>query len=402
MSTAPQQPQTALTDDHQELLELEETAQLFRAHTSPIFHHVLRRRLGLHDPQENRSSLDTCKLPSRSGENPPTEEEFISLLEYDIRENLDRGEERVQKALELVAQGEPGHARRLLTCRKKSVEARCPTMAGGCGETSFVPVHCDSRLCPVCQKRRMGQYIDQYRGVVEDWSDPALVTLTIENVTDAVRGKERLRDAFGRLRQRVIPARGEGWTWKRDGGEPQAEYWKQRLLQRGHHDLARRLQKRYVDEDRGIPFKEIVDGGLYAFDIVKKGDGTYNVHLHTVANIPYLPQRALSSVWEDLTGAPVVDVRRVHDDGGGLAEVIGYAVKPPQFDDVEEEVGMVTELKGSCMVQCFGSLYGETPSIAPCPKCPKCGTRPSWWEWGAFVDMEPDPITSDGGGKDPP
>ena len=82
-------------------------------------------------------------------------------------------------------------------------------------------------------------------------------------------------------------------------------------------------------------------------------------------------QAALSSVCEDLTGAPVVDVRRIEehrdlDAESALAEVIGYVSKPPKFESVAEEVEYLTALKGSQLVQPFGSLHGNTPRITGC------------------------------------
>ncbi|MDN4015316.1 hypothetical protein QX233_22970, partial [Chryseobacterium gambrini] len=81
-----------------------------------------------------------------------------------------------------------------------------------------------------------------------------------------------------------------------------------------------------------------------------------------------IPQAALSSVWEDLTGAPVLDVRRIEERGdldteSALAEVIGYVTKPPEFESVADEVEYLTALKGSRLVQPFGSLHGNTPRI---------------------------------------
>ncbi|MDN4015172.1 hypothetical protein QX233_22250, partial [Chryseobacterium gambrini] len=114
----------------------------------------------------------------------------------------------------------------------------------------------------------MGKAIEKYRLPVESFDYPALLTLTMENVSDPETGKEAIQGAFGRLRRRVIHASGsvelpdgEGgtnivrWVWKMgdDGGEPADFYWKSALCAAGEHDLARRLQKQYVDQGKGIP-----------------------------------------------------------------------------------------------------------------------------------------------------
>ena len=50
-------------------------------------------------------------------------------------------------------------------------------------------------------------------------------------------------------------------------------------------------------------------------------------HAHLLARTSYLPQRALSRHWRDLTGAPVVDIRRVTDARGATSYVAKYLTK---------------------------------------------------------------------------
>ena len=86
-------------------------------------------------------------------------------------------------------------------------------------------------------------------------------------------------------------------------------------------------------------------------------------------------------MWEDLTGAPVLDVRRIEERGdldaeSALSEVIGYVTKPPEFESVAEEVEDLTALKGSRLVQPFGSLHGNTPRIHGLLRCSTCECAP--------------------------
>lgn len=50
-------------------------------------------------------------------------------------------------------------------------------------------------------------------------------------------------------------------------------------------------------------------------------------HAHLLARTSYLPQRALSRHWRELTGAPVVDIRRVTSARGATAYVAKYLTK---------------------------------------------------------------------------
>lgn len=342
--------QSLLDAEHTERREKVDLAELFRAHRSTAYHNLVLLQTGLgHDPDErvNRRdgwpesppSLDTCEQLSRQDQNPTTPEEFAqqelaSQAAEALRASISRSRRRQKIVTELILAGEVAHAERVARCMTQSVQLECPVMAGGCGcDDNYTPITCDSRLCAPCMNRAMGRNIDKYLGRVEAMDNPTLLTLTIENVDDLKAGKEEVQDAFGRLRQRTIPTSGEQgekrWVWKTgdDGGEPADHYWKSALCGTGAFEVARRVQDRYVDEGRQIPWKELVDGGVYGIDIKQQEDRTYNVHIHAICEMPYIPQAALSSVWEDLTGAPVVDVRRIDERGdfdseSALAEVI--------------------------------------------------------------------------------
>jgi hypothetical protein len=313
---------------------------------------------------------------------------------------LGRGDRRQRLVVELIEAGEVSHALRLATCGRRSVQLRCPDgLAGGCGhEENYVPINCDSRLCPDCGKRRQGQVAGQYREVLEGWRHPTMLRLSLPervDVEDLEGAVDALRGAFGRLRRRVIPTsgrhQGKRWVWSSDGGAPADHNWKAALLAAGRHDLARRWQKRYVEQGRGIPMDELLRAGLYGIDAKQGADGTVNVHVHVLADVPYIPQAALASVWDDLTGAPVVDVRRVEERGSAdresaLMETVGYAAKPPEYETFDAAVEYATALKGSKLIQPFGELYGNTPDVEAELRCAGCEQSPAWWDYMGTVN----------------
>ena len=326
--------------------------------------------------------------------------------------------DRVEKVIELVDAGEVAHARRLAACGRQSVQLECPEMAGGCGhEENYLPVTCDSPLCPDCAKRTIGQAVERYLPAVRSWTNPTFHTYTIENVPEAATGEEAVKGAFGRFRRRTVPPSGsterkgavKRWRWG-VSGEP-ADEWKPSLRGQGHGDLARRLQKRYVEQGRNIPLDELLRTGFYAVDVKQVGPDEFNVHLHVLADMPYVPQAALSAVWEDVSGSPVMDVRSVYgrdvdDLEAALVETIGYAAKPPEFEDVGSAVEYVTETKGSRMIQPFGALHGNTPDLSGCLLCSECELTPAWWEYRGVTSDRIDNMgtTHDGEstGSDPP
>jgi hypothetical protein len=316
-----------------------------------------------------------------------------------IRLSLGRSRERQRKVLELIKQDEVAHAKRLATCGRKSVELEC----GDCGTENYVPMHCDSPLCPECGKRKMGRVAGQYADVVAGWDAPTMLRLSlpqrVEASVEAVRGAvEALRGAFGRLRRRVIPASGDGWEWRE---------WKRHLRMVGERRLAKRLEVEYVSQGRGIPFEEIVPAGFYAVDVKQKEDGRLNIHLHILADVPFLPQAALSQLWDDLIAAPVVDVRRV--DGRGkkdmeraVVEAVGYAAKAPEYQETADEVAYFRALKGSKLVQPFGELHGNTPGSDEL-RCTECDGVPLMgWEYLGVVDERPRVQGASADGDRPP
>lgn len=422
--------QSALDAAHAERRAEANLAELFSAHTSPFFMSLVRMRVDdCEGRPESQPSLDTCEQLSRRDQNPQQANEFsdeqqASQAAEALRASISRSRERQEIVTELVLAGEVAHAERVARCMQQSVQLECPVMAGGCGsDDNYTPITCDSRLCAPCMNRAMGRNIDKYLGQIEAMDSPTLLTLTIENVEDVKTGKEAVQGAFGRLRQRTIPTAGEvtresdddendelvtkRWVWLTgdDGGEPADHYWKSALCGAGAFDIARRVQDRYVDEGRQIPWKELVDGGVYGIDIKQAEDGMYNVHIHAICDMPYIPQAALSSVWEDLTGAPVVDVRRIDERGDfdsetALSEVIGYVTKPPEFESIEDEVEYLTALKGSRLVQPFGSMHGNTPPVTGLLCCSACERAPRWWTYKGVVDGGYDNMTVIGSSAD--
>jgi hypothetical protein len=344
---------------------------------------------------------------------------------------LARGEERREKVLELLDRNEVGKAKRLALCKQQSVQLECPDedLAGGCGsDDNYVPARCGLRICPDCATAQKAEKMEKYKPVVKDMENPTFATFTIENVDDFERGFDFILDSFGRLRNRTIPPSGETvrykdgeeivkrWDWT-DDGRP-AELWKPHLLENGKHELARRIQNHYVHAEwsnatgthrgKNIPFEELVRGGIYAMDIVAKPaeDGAgYNVHLHAVVDMVYVPQAALSAVWEDITGAPVVDVRRIYDRSeegiqSALMETVGYALKEPEFETTEAEVEYQLAMSDRRLVNPFGDLHGNIPDQVSHLKCSNCGHIPYFWNYKGLVDGELDTMEVVVGGPD--
>lgn len=400
--------QTDVRADHGAAREQRDLRELFRAHTSPAFHQLLRSRHVKTNPG-NPLSVPTCEKvptsdPDRAENHPETYRyvEQITAARDALQASIGRSRERAEKVIALIGAGEVAHAKRLAYCRRKSVQLECPPMAGGCGsDDNFVPVSCGSRLCPDCMKKQMGKKVGQYRLAVSQWGHPTTFRLSLPKRVEPTeaeieRAVDALRGAHGRLRRRVVPPDGPGWSWKE---------WKRALIAVGETDLARRWQKRYVDQDKGIPFSEIVPTGFYGIDIKQGDDRTLNVHMHVLADVPWLPQAALSHLWGELIDAPVVDIRRVDGRGdqdleSAVMEMVAYAAKPPEWETVEGEVAYLKALKGSKLVQPFGDLHGNTPTTPRLLCCGTCEVAPAYWNYQGVVDGRYETVIVEGDGPD--
>lgn len=318
-----------------------------------------------------------------SGDLAPNEPEHAAVSDATeaIRASISRSRRRQRKVIGLIQAGEVAHANRLALCNRQSVQLAC----GDCGsDDNYVPVSCGSRLCEDCMNKKMGKVAGQYLPVIKDWQHPTMLRLSLPRRVDPdelEQAVDALRGAFGRLRRRKVPHTGEKWDWKP---------WKGILKARGEHRLAARLDLEHK-QGRGVPLEDIIRSGFYGIDIKQADDGSLNVHMHVLADVPYLPQAALSAVWGDLTDAPVVDIRRIDQEGGrdeesALLEVIGYAAKAPEFESVDDEIAYLQTLKGTKLVQPFGQLHGNTPPSGAFLLCHDCGSAPDEWIYQGLVD----------------
>ncbi len=124
----------------------------------------------------------------------------------------------------------------------------------------------------------------------------------------------------------------------------------------------------------------------------------WHPHCHSILLLKnYIPQKALSDSWNDVTGdSMIVDIRTVDDLAKGLIEVIKYPLKPADLNKLgKKEIEEILTAKGQRLRVPFGILFGlevdddldaetdteyaafieETKSLEIGDPCPICQTK---------------------------
>lgn len=232
--------------------------------------------------------------------------------------------DRLRRAV-AVAHVRRSASKRVADCGKANTVVRCPSC--GKAETYAVPIRCRSRLCRHCARVRSMQWLAKMKGVRFTW--PMLLTLTLRPGSDVAALLSLALKSF-RILRRAVPA------------------------------LAR---------------------GLYAVEVNENAAGWY-VHIHALVDCRWVYAGKVQAIWQQLTGASVLDVRRVKQHGftGALLEVVKYVTKPTGSDSpltAEQIDELGAAIHGRRLVATWGlslnSILQET--TAQRLVCPKCSTR---------------------------
>lgn len=261
------------------------------------------------------TSLDTQEttVPSTglALRNPKPPREDYALEPPTLRESIFRHSswrktrQRVWDAL-IRADAGANRLERFSCCGSHAVVERCL-------ETGAFRVRsnqCHDRFCVPCQRARAQTVAARLRAFIARTPRLRLVTLTTQHMPGDRLAEllRRLRDGFRLLRRRP--------------------FWNDRVL-----------------------------GGLALVEI-SHGSNGWHPHLHVLCQADYLPQDQLSREWAHITGAHVVDVRvvRSEDAAAYLTKYLTKPAKPAVYRDPDLLLEAVIALKGTRMVQTFGSI----------------------------------------------
>lgn len=261
--------------------------------------------------------------------------------------------------------GLPDQARKLEDCTK----VRTLWLCEGCKSHWYVPIHCHSRLCPVCNATKSRKNAMLALTLFGRAQSPRWCTLTMKRVQDLHEGVQRVRHALRNLRH-----------------SPR--------------------------------FRNVIAGGFYQIEIKPKPDG-WHVHVHCLLDSKYLVWRQLMAAWCRGIRQPwaSIDIQRV-TGRQVVAYVTKYVTKPADIIDMaphqlRQFVAATHRLR---LCATFGTWYNVTlakllelppPTLCICPHClrpdlcypARAGPRhwPQYWTeframyWPNLATNEPDP-----------
>jgi len=242
--------------------------------------------------------------------------------------------------------GSRSESAKVAACRTHKQVRRCPK----CGESYAISVRCRSRWCPHCARVRSLAWF--HKVSPDAFLFPSLVTLTLK--------------AGPNLHALVALVL---WAWPK---------WCRALG-----------VKRYVR----------------AVEILPRPGGFWYVHLHALVDCVWLDRKLAASVWCALTGAHVLDVRRVSTSkgvrAGAVREVVKYATKGVDSLTAEQVDELGRACRGRRLVaragcRCPSSLdttgnnstYEAGPDASlPSVPCLKCGSQTRFIGFVASADF---------------
>ena len=294
--------------------------------------------LDSHSPDEVFSTrLDTCKQVGILKSKPirdPVPDWFKRFGELrDRREKL---------ADVLFEAGRYKEAKNVRNCGESFIAFK----AFCCGDTLARPMSCGHRLCPVCMIRRSAKLAVKVEKFILKMREPKHIVLTAENVPSINKAYfSELRLAFVKLRHRDI-------------------------------------------------FNKCI-GGFYSIETTYNSKlKSWHVHIHIVADVPFIPKQELSNAWNSITeGSFVVDIKQIGKEQTpqeASKEVAKYVVKPGDFlQDPRLVDEYLKAVKGSRLVSTFGKYYrmvlDDDEDEGGLPDC-WCGTN-DWRRLNVFYGI---------------
>jgi len=154
----------------------------------------------------------------------------------------------------------------------------------------------------------------------------------------------------------------------------------------------RELGRWFVKLMHRKPYDSVWKGVLGSVECKKTRSGLFYYHLHCLIDGGYVPQRQISRDWREISGFPIVDIRRVYrTPKRALNYVLKYVMKGSLFSSSVDVKDFKESMKGVRYVRTYGSFYASeyAGGVHVYYPCPVCGAKKCWvvLEFCDLVDL---------------
>jgi hypothetical protein len=215
------------------------------------------------------------------------------------------------------------------SCGREFLTIQCTE----CGKRHFVLAGSRDRTCPACARELYRRVYDRYKPAIKSARDLKFVTLTWKPVK--------------RQDPRIVRRLGSCLTT---------------LLHR----------KLYARSWRGL---------LASVECKKTPQNEFYYHIHALIDGSYIPRIQLSRDWCQISGFPMVHIKRVwRTRDRAFKYVLKYVLKGYSFEDEDDKKDFKSSMRGVRYIRSYGSLYDLNYKTSPHVyfPCPRCGAVKCW------------------------
>lgn len=273
----------------------------------------------------------------------------------------------------------PALAQKFLNCGTDFIVLECKN----CNTLHTFSLDCGLRICEVCTKKRWSKLNKKYAPLVRSKNPKklSLLTLTIKNLKELNKNSiHQLINYFVTFRhRRYVKKRLSGglWTLEIKGTRGNYNLHIHSLIE---HNFYGRPSK-YEVQNLKIPERLKDTKGI----VTKKDLLTYTGH--------DIGQIMLSIIWSNISGDPVIDIRRVDDSKEAFRYILKYVTKPPDLDTPQDFADFLIAFYATPMIKLYGSWYNALIILKPFLVCMHCGFS-NWkiimfsWDLKAYPNIE--------------
>ena len=264
-----------------------------------------------------------------------------------------------------------------------------------CGRGRAVPVDCGDPLCVPCEKMRAEERAKKWFPVIVAMRHPVRLSFTIKDGDNLKERITYLNNCRRKLWNKRLGSRNlkkvikgsleflrshyQGELIKGNITETERDY-KIRFFE----SSINRFEKKIEGYSKSVQVRKLMGKGVVILDIT--GGDDWHVHNHAVLDMAYMPWAVIVYLWEQISGASIVEIRELYKGERDKRECFKYVTKPWEIKTIEAAAEFRAAIHGVKRVIPVG---GAKPVRIDktCPICGEAGCHAELLARGAFVQI---------------